>query len=80
MPKRSSKSKDVNSRAFDIVKQATSEPSPEPTGADLVSKVMREMGRKGGLKGGKARADSMTPEKRREIAAKAAAARWRKKD
>ena len=32
--------------------------------------------RNGGLKGGKARAASMTPEQRREIAKKAAAARW----
>jgi hypothetical protein len=35
-----------------------------------------EFARKGGLKGGKARADSMTPERRAEIAKKAAAARW----
>ena len=32
--------------------------------------------RNGGLKGGKARAASMTPEQRREIAKKAARARW----
>ncbi len=37
------------------------------------------LGRRGGLKGGKARAESMTPERRAEIAAKAAAARWGKK-
>ena len=35
-------------------------------------------GRKGGLKGGKARAAKMTPEKRRESARKAAQARWGK--
>jgi hypothetical protein len=34
-------------------------------------------GRKGGLNGGKARAAKLTPEKRSEIAKKAAAARWR---
>jgi hypothetical protein len=34
------------------------------------------LGRKGGLKGGKARAASMTPEERSEAARKAAAARW----
>ena len=33
-------------------------------------------GRKGGLKGGKARAESLSPERRSEIAKKAAAARW----
>jgi hypothetical protein len=34
------------------------------------------LGRKGGLKGGKARADSMTPNRRAEIAKKAAKTRW----
>ncbi|HEX3664026.1 MAG TPA: hypothetical protein VHU23_02180 [Rhizomicrobium sp.] len=37
-----------------------------------------EYARKGGLKGGKARAESMTPERRAEIAKKAAAKRWSK--
>jgi hypothetical protein len=37
-----------------------------------------EANRKGGLKGGKARAESMTPERRAEIAKKAATARWKK--
>jgi hypothetical protein len=37
-------------------------------------------GRKGGLKGGKARAAKMTSEERRESARKAAMARWEKKD
>jgi hypothetical protein len=37
-----------------------------------------ELGRAGGLKGGKARAAAMTPEKRAEIARKGAAARWGK--
>jgi hypothetical protein len=35
-----------------------------------------ELGRKGGLKGGRARMDSMTAEERRKLAAKAAKARW----
>jgi len=34
------------------------------------------LGRLGGLKGGKARADSLTPERRKEIAVKAAQGRW----
>jgi hypothetical protein len=33
-------------------------------------------GRLGGLKGGQARAESLTPEQRKEIAKKAAEARW----
>jgi hypothetical protein len=35
-----------------------------------------EAGRKGGLKGGKARAASLSPHKRKQIAKKAAKARW----
>ena len=35
------------------------------------------LGRLGGLKGGKARAAKLTPEKRKEIAKKAAQARWK---
>lgn len=38
------------------------------------------LGRLGGKKGGKARAKALTPERRREIARKAAAARWGKDD
>lgn len=34
------------------------------------------LGRKGGLKGGKARAESMTAKQRSEVARKAAAKRW----
>lgn len=34
------------------------------------------LGRRGGLKGGRARADGLSPEKRSEIAKKAAAKRW----
>lgn len=37
-----------------------------------------EANRKGGLKGGKARAAKLTPEQRAEIAKKAAAKRWKK--
>ena len=38
-----------------------------------------ELGRRGGLKGGKARAAKLTPEQRSESARKAAKARWAKK-
>lgn len=40
------------------------------------NEVAAEMGRKGGLKGGAARAARMSPEERRESARLAAAARW----
>ena len=35
-----------------------------------------ELGRMGGLKGGRARAESLTPERRKEIAQNAANRRW----
>ena len=35
-------------------------------------------GKLGGIKGGKARAQSLSPKKRKEIAKKAAEARWKK--
>jgi hypothetical protein len=41
-------------------------------------KAARILGRLGGLKGGKARAAKLTPERRAEIARKAIAARWSK--
>jgi hypothetical protein len=41
---------------------------------EIVSRVMSEMGRKGGKKGGKARMDALTPKQRTALAKKAAAA------
>jgi hypothetical protein len=38
------------------------------------------LGRRGGLKGGVARAKSLSPSERREIAQRAARARWKKDD
>jgi len=47
---------------------------------DVVSRIMREMGKrggkKGGPKGGKARMSALTPEERKELARKAANKRW----
>jgi hypothetical protein len=47
--------------------------------AEEKNKAAQELGRLGGLKGGKARAEKLSPERRREIAKKAAEARWAKK-
>jgi len=87
MDKRSSKRKkkehDVNVIAFRIVQEATDqgepqeerpEPEPESTGDKNPHAVA--LGRMGGKKGGPARAKKLTPEQRREIAKKAAQARW----
>jgi hypothetical protein len=78
MPDRSRKPpRDVNELGAWIVERATSdEPEPDPDeGKDPAAVAL---GRKGGLKGGKARAASMTPEQRSEAARKAAAVRWKK--
>ncbi len=78
MPKRSRKRPtDVNERAFEIVGEATGEiePTDPDEGKDPAAVAL---GRKGGLRGGKARAANMTPEQRSQAARKAAQARWRK--
>jgi hypothetical protein len=43
-----------------------------------ISRVMAAMGRKGGKIGGKRRLDTMTAEERKDVAKKAAQARWSK--
>jgi hypothetical protein len=75
MPDRSRKRPvDPNELAKRLVDEATGEvekfapPEKDPAAVSL--------GRRGGLKGGRARADKMTPEERSEAAKKAAAARW----
>lgn len=49
---------------------------PTEPSLDDVRRVMRHLSKKGAAKGGRARAARLTPERRREIAKKAAAARW----
>jgi len=64
--------------AFRVVQEATKEPEPEnEVKVDGKNPHAVALGRLGGLKGGKARAKGMTPEQRREIARKAAQARWK---
>lgn len=79
MPKRSSKKQtnedDPNVTAFNIVQQATAEDEPEAPPEKNPAAVA--LGRLGGLKGGKARAEKLSPQRRTEIARKAAQARWR---
>jgi hypothetical protein len=43
-----------------------------------VTKYLAEIGRRGGIKGGKARAEALSPRRKKEIARKAAEARWKK--
>jgi hypothetical protein len=76
MPERSGKKRptDVNELAAQLVGEATGEIEPEPDDGKDPAAVA--LGRKGGLKGGKARAAKMTPKERSEAARKAAKARW----
>lgn len=77
MPERSSKKRprDANQLAAAIVAASTGD-EPEPEEEPKKNPAAVELGRLGGKKGGKARAASLTPKQRSEIAKKAAAARW----
>ena len=69
--------RDVNELARRLVDEATGEsPKLDPDAGKDPAAVA--LGRKGGLKGGKARAAKLTPEERRQAAQHAAAARWAK--
>lgn len=70
MPKRSSKPSDPNALAAAIVAESTKQAERSKNPAAV------ELGRLGGLKGGKARAAKLSKKRRQEIAKKAAAARW----
>ena len=76
--RRSSKlPKDPNQLAAEIVRLSTEESEPK-TERSTISEYLAKIGRKGGLKGGKARAENLSPRKRRDIARKAAEKRWSK--
>lgn len=66
--------KDINQLAKSIVDEVTEGKQPSDKNPHAV-----ELGRLGGLKGGKARAKKLTKEQRSEIAKKAAKARWENK-
>jgi hypothetical protein len=69
--------KDFNQRAKSIVDLATGEIN-EINPNEGKNPAAFELGRLGGLKGGKARAEKLSPERRKEIAANAAKKRWSK--
>lgn len=79
--RRSSKKlpRDPNQLAAEIVRLSTEESGPpkDKPVPSSISKYLATIGRKGGLKGGKARKDKLTAKRRREIAKKAAKARWK---
>ena len=78
MIKKKRRPSDISVLAYQIVKEATEEVKEEiPIKEKNPAAVA--LGRLGGLKGGKARAEKLSPKKRKEIARKAAKARWAKK-
>lgn len=66
---------DTNQRAKSIVDIATGE-TEDTLSKEEVKSAAAALGRLGGLKGGPARAKSLSAKKRSEIAKKAAKARW----
>jgi len=68
--------RDLNVLASRIVAEATGEVKPEEQKPEK-NQAAVELGRLGGLKGGKARAKKLSAKRRKEIAIKAAAARWK---
>lgn len=74
--------RDANALAAQVVAMSTGQPVPGQQGKNPrkagKNPAAVELGRLGGLKGGKARADKLSRQKRAEIARLAAAARWKK--
>ena len=76
MANRKKKEHDFSVNAFRVVQEATGQTEEEQPKANIDYAALCH---KGGLKGGRARANKLTPEQRKEIAQKAAKARWHNK-
>jgi hypothetical protein len=72
---------DISQLAYQIVQEATQEVKEEPAPIPIKEKnpAAVALGRLGGLKGGKARAEKLSSKKRKKIAQQAAMARWNKR-
>jgi hypothetical protein len=70
--------KDPNKLAYEIMRISTEEPEPQKERSPI-SEYLSQIGKRGGLKGGPARAKKLSAKKRKEIARNAAKARWDKK-
>lgn len=83
MPKRSSKHtgpEDVNEIAFRVFQETIGEHVPVEDGTSSIPEknpAAVTLGRMGGLKGGRARADKLDATRKSDIARKAAEARWK---
>ncbi len=76
MPNRSSNQKDTQQLARSVLDAIVPDAEPKED-QPKKNPAAVALGRLGGLKGGKARAASLSKKKRSEIAKKAAAARWK---
>ena len=76
--------KDPNKLAYEVMRMSTEEEpeekskNPQKVAQEAISAYLSLIGKKGGLKGGPARAKKLSPKKRSEIAKKAALSRWGK--
>ena len=75
MPKRSGTKQDINEKAFSIVQKLTGQALEKKSDKNPNAVAL---GRLGGLKGGKARAEKLSAEQRRKLATIAAKARWKR--
>jgi hypothetical protein len=73
--------KDPNKLAYEIARLSTeeAEEKEQPKERSPISEYLSQIGKRGGLKGGPARAKKLSAKKRKEIARKAANTRWAKK-
>lgn len=76
MPKHPKRPRDTNQLAHVIARLATGELADVKT-EDGKDPAAVALGRKGGLKGGQARAEKLTAAKRKAIAKRAAQTRWK---
>jgi hypothetical protein len=67
--------RDANTVAYSVVQQAIGA-QPKPEAPKEKNPAAVSLGRLGGLKGGKARAEKLSANRRRAIAQKAAEVRW----
>lgn len=75
--KKKKRPRDLTQLAKSIVDEATNQLPPEEA-EESEKSPKAKAGRKGGLKGGRARAEKLSRKKRSEIAKKAALKRWKK--
>ena len=76
-PKRPRRPRDINQLARQVVDEAVIGDGAIAKSASSGKNIGAvELGRRGGIKGGKARARKLSPERRAEIARQAASARW----